>query len=138
MDYSESYSKKEQNEIQSAYFGNVSFSLFTACCYLLHDNERISESVTVTSEASEKNRIAAFSCIAKVIRFAEIKYRKQFQEIHIWSDGCAAQFRSRFVFKILTTYNRQAKLFWHYNERHHGKGPMDGIGRTAKMLFSGR
>ena len=24
---------------------------------------------------------------------------------------------------------------WHYNEAHHGKGPMDGIGSTIKNLI---
>ena len=33
VDYSENYKNKEQDEIQSAYFGHNSFSIFTACCY---------------------------------------------------------------------------------------------------------
>ena len=33
LDYSENYKSSQQNEIQSAYFGNVLFSLFTACTY---------------------------------------------------------------------------------------------------------
>ena len=32
VDYSENYKDKEQDEIQSAYFGLNSFSIFTACC----------------------------------------------------------------------------------------------------------
>ena len=38
IDYSESYENKQQREIQSAYFGQTTFSIFTACCYL-HNNE---------------------------------------------------------------------------------------------------
>ena len=33
LDFSENYSNRNQNEIQSAYFGNNSFSLFTACAF---------------------------------------------------------------------------------------------------------
>ena len=33
VDYAESYKNVQQNEIQSAYFGNSTFSIFTACCY---------------------------------------------------------------------------------------------------------
>ena len=33
-DYSEGYENKPKHEIQSAYFGHTSFSIFTACCYL--------------------------------------------------------------------------------------------------------
>ena len=32
--YSENYVNKQQNETQSAYFGQDCFSIFTACCYL--------------------------------------------------------------------------------------------------------
>ena len=38
-----------------------------------------------------------------------------------WSDGCTAQFRSRFTFRSMT-------LSWDYGEVHHFKGPHDGIG----------
>ena len=33
VDYAESYRNNQQDEIQSGYFGNSSFSIFTACCY---------------------------------------------------------------------------------------------------------
>ena len=52
----------------------------------------------------------------------------------IWSDGCAAQFRSRYVFKLLSTYRLDLLIDWHYNEAHHGKGPMDGIGRSIENV----
>ena len=58
------------------------------------------------------------------------------QKLIIWSDGCAAQFRSRFVFELVSVYQPDLFLEWHYNEAHHGKGPMDGIGGTIKnMVF---
>ena len=50
----------------------------------------------------------------------------------IWSEDAASQFRSRFVFKLLSRVDSSLNLTWCYNERHHGKGPMDGIGRTLK------
>ena len=61
----------------------------------------------------------------------------------MWSDGCAAQFRSRFVFKLLANYCRDLQLECNYNDDHDGKGPMDGIGETIKnvvfrQLKSGR
>ena len=33
VDFAESYRNDQQNEIQSAYFGNQRFLLFTSCCY---------------------------------------------------------------------------------------------------------
>ena len=50
----------------------------------------------------------------------------------MWSDGCATQFGSRFVFKLLANYRRNLQLEWNYNEAHHGNGPMDVIGVIIK------
>ena len=50
VDYSENYKDKEQDEIQSAYFGHNSFSIFTACCYTHGiDGTLSNENFTVTS-----------------------------------------------------------------------------------------
>ena len=68
VDYSENYEDKEQDEIQSAYFGHNSFSIFTACCYTRRiDGTLLNENFTVTSEATDDSRIAAFSCINLII-----------------------------------------------------------------------
>ena len=52
--------------------------------------------------------------------------------LYIVSDGCASQFRSKFVFKLLTLIFPEINIEWHYNEAHHGKGPVDGIGGAVK------
>ena len=52
--------------------------------------------------------------------------------LNVWSDGCAGQFRSRYVFVLLSGMDRSVKLRWYYNKRHHGKAPMDGVGGTIK------
>ena len=33
---------------------------------------------------------------------------------------------------LLSKFEALINLSWSYNERHHGKGPMDGIGGTLK------
>ena len=64
VDYSENYKDKEQDEIQSACFGHKSFSIFTACCYTCGiDGTLLNKNFTVTPEATDHSRIAAFSCI---------------------------------------------------------------------------
>ena len=52
----------------------------------------------------------------------------------MWNDGCAAQFRSRLVFKVLANYRRDLQLDWNYNKALHCKGPMDGIWGTIKNM----
>ena len=70
------------------------------------------------------------------MQFLRSKIEKEIDTIHIFSDGCAAQFRSRYVFCFLTEIQKDVDIVWHYFEAHHDKGPMDGIGDTIKnMVF---
>ena len=56
-DYSENYKNREQDEVQSAYFGHASFSIFTACAYFRSNEELIKHPMTIVSEASDHSRI---------------------------------------------------------------------------------
>ena len=91
VDYKENYKDKEQDEIQSAYFGHNSFSIFTACCYTRGiDGTLLNENFTVTSEATDHSRIAAFSCINLIIDLLQKKFPSEFNNYlmfyYIWSD----------------------------------------------------
>lgn len=136
VDFSESYKNQQQNEIQTAYFGSKCFSIFTACAYYRStaDDDRIeSLCVTVVTESSEHNRACALTCIKKVVMEVERLTGPHYNSIDIWTDGCSAQFRSRYVFFLAAkSLLKSKKLAWNYNERHHGKGPMEGVGGTLK------
>ena len=80
----------------------------------------------MVSESSDHSRVAALTCIDFVIK--EVERHTSLTKIVMWGDGCAAQFRSRFVFKLLANYRRDLQLEWKYNETHHDKDPMDRIG----------
>ena len=68
VDYSKHYSNKDQEEIQSAYFGHNTFSIFTTCFYFRGDDEVVvSKNITVTSNATDHSCIAAHTCTMKVI-----------------------------------------------------------------------
>ena len=76
------------------------------------------------------------SCLKKVIDTMETECGKPFTSIILWSDGMSAQFRSRFIFQLLAgTLFLNKSLRWYYNERHHGKSPMDGVGGTIKNVI---
>ena len=64
----------------------------------------------------------------------EIEKTMDLSKVIVWSDGCGVQFCSRFVFKFLSFYRTDLIIEWNYNEAHHGKGPMDGIGSTIKNV----
>ena len=112
LDYSKSYKRQDQNEIQSAYFGQASFSLFTACAYYRcgKTNEIKTMPTTITSEASDKSRMASITCVKKVMDHVLSKIVNKIDMVYIVSDGCASQFRSKFVFKLLTLIHSEIGL----------------------------
>ena len=133
VDYSESYNNTQRDEIQSAYFGNSTFSIITACSFILNNGKELSKlSVAVVGESSDHSRIVALICVDMVLK--EIEKETKVKKLIVWSDGCASQFRSRFVFKLLSLSRPGLLVEWNYNEAHHGKGPMDGIGGTIKNV----
>ena len=103
------------------------------CCYFRGDDgEVVSKNITVTSNAADHSRIAAHFCTTKVIE--ELNKTVQIAKVHVWSDGCAAQFRSRYVFDLIAQIDEKCEVIWCYNERHHGKGPMDGCRGDNKVF----
>ena len=101
VDFAENYRNDQQNEIQSAYFGHQSFSLFTSCCYYKDDGNILQQkSIVIITENSDHNRVTSMSSLRKVVEIAENSLGKSFRRLIIWSDGMSAQFRSRFIFKL--------------------------------------
>ena len=85
VDYSENYKSKDQNEIQSAYFAQSTFSIFTACPYYrCQESNTIKTMPTTVTEASDESRMASMTCVSKCVKI---------DTVHIVSDGCASQFR---------------------------------------------
>ena len=132
-DFAESYRNDKENEIQSAYSGNQSFSLFTPRCYFKGVTSEIrNKSVVVVTKNSDHNRITSISCLKKVIDTVETECRKSFTNVVLWSDGMGTQFRSRFIFQLLAgTMFLNKSLCWFNN----GKVPMDDVRGTIKNVI---
>ena len=137
VDFAESYRNDQQNEIESAYLGNQSFSLFTSCCYFKGAASEVrNESLVVVTQNSNHNRITSISCLKKVIDTVEAECGKSFTNFVLWSDSMGAQFRSRFIFQLLAGKMFLNKsLCWFYNEIHHGKVSTDDVGTIKNVIF---
>ena len=93
VDYSESYGNKQQREIQSAYFCHTLFSIITLCCCL-----------GASDHLREKHQHVSLKKISIVS-----------------SDGCSEQFRSQFIFNLMSSVDSSLDITCCYNERHDGK-----------------
>ena len=132
------HKNSQQNKIQSTFFGNSTFSIFTACCYTksLDNGDLKRDFVLVVNESKEHNRAAALPCLKKVVEKAEEINLVKYDTIIVWRDRFSAQFCSRFVFRLLTEdFFDGAELTWNYDEKRHGKDPMDGVGGAVKYII---
>ena len=78
----------QQNEIQSAYLGNQSFSIVTWCCYFKGAASEIkNKSAVVVTENSDHNRTTSMSCLKKVVDTVETECSKSFINFVLWSDA---------------------------------------------------
>ena len=133
VDYGENNPNKEQQETQSAYFRQETFSIFIAYWYFRgNDGKLKTRNVTVTSEAKDHSRIAAHTCVIKVLEEVTNEMLAVIK-VYLWSEGCAAQFCSRFVFHLILGMDEKYDITRCCNELHYGKGPRDGIGGTVKI-----
>ena len=125
IDYTAGYHNKNQDEIQSTYFGHQTLSNFTACNYFRPAPDMRKVWIIVVSEANDHWRTASVACISKVIDSVKKKMPllTSLHCIFIWSDGCSAIFHSRFTFVLLTYLHTDNNIQWKYNEANHCKGP---------------
>ena len=138
VDYSESYKNTQQDEIQNAYFGQQNFSIFTSFSYYreAEQSNLAKIPIAVISESSDDSQIAVFTCANAIVNELKKRMKGSLKKVILWSDGCSSQFRSKYVNALMTHFNKLVQLEWHYNEAHHGKVPMDGVGGTiARVVF---
>ena len=67
VDFSESYKNVNQGKIQSAHFGQSSFSIFTACAYTCTNGEIRTIPSTDSTKSNEHSYVIPLSCIHKII-----------------------------------------------------------------------
>ena len=65
----------------------------------------------------------------------QISKEKDVKKVIFWSDGCASQFRSQYTFYMLTKFDTDIDIQWHYFEANHGKGAVDRIGVVSSTLY---
>ena len=61
LEFSRHYGNLKQNEIQSPYFGNESFSLFTACLFFKNQDKTKNVHVRITTKGPDNLRVTTIS-----------------------------------------------------------------------------
>nr|CAH7725040.1 unnamed protein product [Callosobruchus chinensis] len=129
MDFSENYSTKYSEEIQSFHFGGsrTQISLHTVVVYLQN-----SKNCTVSTNLSH-NVPAIWAHLKPVLE----ELPANIENINFLSDGPVTQYRNKLMFYVLACKMSEIwpnfiTFTWNYHEAGHGKGAPDGVGATCK------
>ncbi|KAL0879214.1 hypothetical protein ABMA27_002997 [Loxostege sticticalis] len=139
IDFSENYSVKFNEEIQSYHFGGsrLQITLHTAVAYLIDPETGIMKSYSVCS-ISECNRHDASAIWAHLIPL--LGYVREISPlidtVHFVSDSPSSQYRNRYIFFVISQLQQDFPelnfITWNYLEAGHGKGAPDGVGAVLK------
>lgn len=142
IDFSENYSCKYSEEVQSVHFGGSrnQVTLHTAVIYYKNRSNIVNRSFCTFSESPRHDALAICAHLQPVI--AEIKLLvPNIRIIHFQSDGPSTQYRNKKMFYLAATFLIQKlqvkNLHWHFSEKGHGKGAPDGVGGCVKRLADG-
>ena len=115
------------------------FSSFTLRSYYreVEQGDLAKIPIAVISESSDHSRIAAFTCTNAIVNELKKRMEDSLKKAILWGDGCSSQFRSKYVFALMTHFDKLVQLEWHYHKAQHGKGPMDDVGGTIKRVVFG-
>lgn len=134
IDFSENYTTKYANEIQSTHFAKKQISIHTGV-YYLRNSDLKSKSFATVSDNLDHQAHAIWAHMKPILR--TILKNKQIDTLHFYSDGPTSQYRNRtnvtlWIQTLINDFQQVTKSTWTFSEAGHGKGPMDGVGGYLK------
>ena len=130
VDFSENASLGYQNEIQSVHWNHRQATLFT--CYAWISPE-VNESIVIIWDDLTHTKLSVYAYMTRILDIIVTKY-PSVKSIDIFSDGAASQFKQKYLFSNLHTWETkfEISLQWNFFATSHGKGVVDGIGGAVK------
>jgi len=134
IDFAENFSLVCQDEIQSAHWQHGQVTIFTGVAWLF--NTTLSFALISDYLTHDKHSVNVF---IKKILSSIISQGHKIQNLYVFSDGCAAQFKNRFTLSAICSLAEEYNLInveWNFFASSHGKGAVDGVGAMVKRKVS--
>ena len=144
VDFSENYTLKVQNEIQSMHWHNDQITILVHITYKLNpDWHAENDEPLLLKEfhyyvSDDKTHDSLFVQHCFMLNWDHVKSQGFMPENHIvWSDGCSGQFKSARAWYFISHYpnltssatmREGCQIVWNYFASGHGKGEVDGAG----------
>lgn len=133
-DFSENYSCKLFQEIQSYHFGasRNQASLHTSVIYVKDMNPI---SVCTVSANLEHGSHAIWAHLNPLFNYLKNDLERKLEILHVFSDGPSSQYRQKLNFYLFHQNVKKLNInhgTWSFFESSHGKGSADRIGAVVK------
>lgn len=134
VDFSENYSCKYSQEIQSVHFGgsHQQARLHAGVLYTAAEDSPVS--FCSISPSKQHDPPAIWAHLSPVLDMVRERY-PLINRLHVFSDGPATQYKQKKNFYLLSKepFKKGFKdISWNFFEASHGKGAPDGVGGTLK------
>ena len=128
IDFAENYAATCQDEVQSAHWNHQQVTVFTAVAWL----QTSCQSFTVVSDDTDHDKVAVWAMLKVIIKSLKDEY--SINNVKIFSDGCAAQFKNKYTMANLCFMEEDFNVHceWAFFASSHGKGSVDAVGGTVK------
>lgn len=128
VDFAENFVYEGQDEVQNAHWNQRQLSLFTTGFY---HNDAFQAKVFVSN-----NLIHTKDTIVPYLWKLLSNLPASLKILKIWSDGPSSQFKNKFIASLIPQLEAEfgLKIIWNFFATSHGKGCVDGIGATVKII----
>lgn len=131
IDFAENFKCFNQNEPQSAHYGQTPVTVFTIAIY-----HRGFTPMAIASECEKHYKESILAYLDVIIDQLPTTVKK----IYFWSDNPTSQFKNQFIMEgMRTLQTRHEKIIsWNFYAAMHGKSVVDGIGGSVKRYVRDR
>lgn len=127
FDFAEKFKITNQNEVQSAHYGQTPITIFTVAEYFKGLKSKV---IVSDFEKQTKDCIIAF-----IVRIME-DLPPEIQMVDIFTDNAGSQFKNQYLMESLKTIQKMLgkTIRWNFFAPMHGKSVVDGIGGSVKRF----
>ena len=135
IDFAENYTCLRQGEAQSAYYSRNQVTMHPMVITINQADSTIRDSVVVISDDLTHDSCAVSYFFDILLTHVGIHY-SDCDTIHVWSDGCGSQYKSKHpFFNLSSNFNSNYKIIWNFYGSRHGKSSSDGETGVVKTFL---
>ena len=137
VDFAENFTCRPSAEVQSAYYSRTSVTMHPMVCIFNKESDVRRDSVFCISNDLTHDASAVSAFIKVLVEHLQLHY-PSITNIKIWSDGCAAQYKSRRpMFNLAHQFEipQHLSVEWNFYGSRHGKGESDGETGVIKTFL---